>query len=154
MARIAILVVLIALCMAPTAAHAGANNADFHCTSIPGAPKITLDGNIPGDFASFELQLSNSAGTTTMSDRDERISVIQDFGKGVFTIAVTRADDRNLLLYALPATVKRSVGPNGETRAKFSAVILEAPKPGYSGPVNYESILRDVRLSCTYEYSI
>jgi len=121
---------------------------------MPDTPKVTLDGDIPGDFASFELRLSNSAGTVTVSDREERISVIENFAKGVFTIAVTRADDRGLSLYALPDTIKRSVGPNGETRAKFAAVLVNAPKPGYVGPVNYDSMLRDIRLTCAYEYSI
>lgn len=153
MFRFVIAAALVSSCMASTA-RAGANNADFHCVSTQGKTKVTLDGNIPGDFASFELRLSDSVGTTVMSDQRERISVVENFAKGVFTIAVTREDGRNLLLYALPATVKRSVGPDGESRARFSAVLLEAPKPGYEGPASYETTLRNVSLSCTYEYSI
>jgi hypothetical protein len=153
MTRFAIAVAVVVFC-APICARAGSNNADFRCQSTQGKAKVTLEGNIPGDFASFELRLSGPTGTSTMSDRDDRISVIENFAKGVFTIAVTRADDRNLLLYAVPSTVKRTGGPNGETKATFSAVLLEAPKPGYSGPVAYDSVLRNVKLSCTYEYSI
>ena len=153
MSRYIIAAALSASCLASTA-RAGANNADFHCVSTQGKAKVTLDGNIPGDFASFELRLSDSVGATVMTDRHERISVVENFAKGVFTIAVTREDGRNLLLYALPATVKRSVGSGGESRARFSAVLLEAPKPGYEGPASYETTLRDVSLSCTYEYSI
>ena len=135
-------------------AQAGAANADFHCTSAPGAPKLALEGNIPGDFASFELRLSSETATETMTDADERISVIENFAKGVFTVAVTRADDRNLLLYALPTTIKLTRGPNREVRASFSAMLLQAPKPGHLGPQTYESTLRDVPLTCTYVHSI
>ena len=135
-------------------ALAGAASADFHCTSAPGAPKLSLDGNIPGGFASFELRLSSETATETMTDGDERISVIENFAKGVFTVAVTRSDDRNLLLYALPTTIKRTRGPNREVRASFSAMLLQAPKPGHLGPQRYESTLRDVPLTCTYVHSI
>lgn len=154
MTRIAVSAFFLGLCFAPSEGLAGSNNADFHCTSSPGSAKLALDGNIPGDFASFELRLSNSAGTTTMSDHNERISVIENFEKGVFSIAVTSADYRNLLLYAIPATIKHSAGPYGESKARFSAVILEAPEPGNVGPVNSESTLRNIRLSCTYDYAI
>ena len=137
-----------------SAVHAGAANADFHCTSAAGAPKLTLDGDIPGDFASFELRLSSQAATATMTDREERISVVENFAKGVFSIAVTKADDRNLLLYALPATVKHSRGPNSEVRAHFSAVLLQAPRPGHVGAATNESTLRNIPMTCTYVHYI
>lgn len=154
MVRIVFATAVCALCLASPDARAGAANAQLHCVSPSGDARIALAGDIPGDFASFELRLSDATATTTMSDRDERISVIENFAKGVFTIAGTRSDDRNLLLYALPASIKRILGPNREFRAKFSAVLLEAPRPGRAGPVSHDSTLRNIRLSCAYEYAI
>ena len=154
MATSRVIFACLAISLWSSGVHAGTANADFHCASAPGASKLTLDGNIPGDFASFELRLSNEHATETMTDEDGRISVIENFAQGVFTVAVTGSDDRNLLLYALPATIKHTSGPNREVRASFSAMLLQAPKPGHLGPQTYESTLRDAPMSCTYAHSI
>lgn len=89
-----------------------------------------------------------------MSDNNETINVITDFSKGVFTVAVTLKDTRQLLLYAIPSTVKTQSGANGLIKARFDAILLEAPKPGYEGEVTYNSLIHKVPLACTYKYSI
>ena len=89
-----------------------------------------------------------------MADNNGTINVITAFDKGVFTIAVSLKDTRNLLLYAIPKTVKAHGGSRREVKARFEAILLEAPKPGYKGPVNYDSIVEDVPLTCSFEHAI
>jgi hypothetical protein len=155
MTRIPVILALALLCVASSNAIAGAANATFRCDSAPDrGSKVTIEGTIPGDFAEFELRLIDSNGSIAMSDSRETISVITDFANGVFTLSVARGDQRNLSLYALPKTVKHSRGASRETVATFTAVLVEAPKPGYVGPVNYDAMIRNVRMSCKFSHSI
>jgi hypothetical protein len=148
-------IIVSAFLLLPGVSLAGASNATLECNPKSAQSSTTLTGSIPGDFAEFSLQLKNKNGVVNMSENNETINVIADFKKGVFTVAVTLKDTRNLLLYAIPNTVKtQSGGANRQIRARFDAILLEAPKPGYNGEVTYDSLIRKVPLACTYEYEI
>jgi hypothetical protein len=139
----------------PSRGSIGAANALLECKSVgQKRGELALSGDIPGDFAEFHLKLKSNTAELLMSDEKDRIYVIEDFNRQVFTIAVGREDDRNLQLYAIPGSIKARSGANRLLNARFDAILLEAPKPGYVGPVNYQSMLRGVKMSCTYKYSI
>ena len=146
-------VVSCAIFLLPGIVLAGASNATIECNTKYGKSGITLSGSIPGDFAEFELRIKNANGVFDMADNNGTINVITAFDHGVFTIAVTMKDTRNLLLYAIPKTVKAQGGNSREVKARFDAILLEAPKPGYKGPVNYDSVVRDVPLNCSFEHA-
>lgn len=139
----------------PALVIAGAGNAELHCKAkTSGYVGMTISGSIPGDLAEFDLQIKSASGVVVMTNAKEKISVITAFDQGVFTVAVTLPDSRDLLLYAVPKTVKSQGGSRREVTASFDAMLIEGPKPGYKGPVNYESMIRDVLFRCTFEHSV
>jgi hypothetical protein len=79
---------------------------------------------------------------------------VEGFENKVFTITVARKDGRNLILYAIPRAIIYKTRWH-TTHARFNAVLMEAPKPGYSGPSYiYDSMIREVKMVCTYDYEI
>jgi hypothetical protein len=137
----------------PLSAWAGANNAKFQCQGKSSLNQsLTLSGSIPGDFSDFELRLQNKSGAIVMNQVRDKINVIAAFDRRVFTMAVTLADGRNLLLYAIPTSVKAKGGQRREVKASFDAILLEAPKPGVTGN-DRSSIIRDVPLRCSFNHS-
>lgn len=138
-----------AISLLPGIVLAGASDATLECNTKSGKGGITLSGSIPGDFDEFELRLKSANGVFDMDDNNGTINVITAFDKGVFTIAVSlKEDTRNLLLYAIPKTVKAHGGSRRLVKARFEAILLEAPKPGY------DSIVEDVPLTCSFEHDI
>jgi hypothetical protein len=130
-------------------ASAGVDNATIACKTVGTKGGVFhLAGNIPGDLAEFELSLKrNSAETKMTSKADEDILVVEDFDNKVFTMVVYGKAGR-LILYAIPRTVFTSGDRNLEFKARFNAILSEAPNPAGGNP------LSEVRMSCTYEYSI
>jgi len=129
----------------------GAANADFECKAKSG--DITLTGDIPGDFAEFNLVLRDGKAEEKFSDQKEKIYVIEDFSRGVFSFVVDRKEETPVQIYAIPDTIKAKQIPNG-MNATFDAVLQLAPIPGYSGPISYNATLHDVEMGCKYHYSI
>lgn len=144
---------IIGIAMLPGIVLAGASNSNLECKTKSGNGGISLSGSIPGDFAEFELRVKRGNNFVDMDGTNGTINVISDFDRGVFTVAVTLEDTRNLLLYAIPESVKAQGGARREVRARFDAILLEAPKPGHKGHINYDSVIRDVLLSCTLEHA-
>jgi hypothetical protein len=145
---------LLGLAAAPSRAEAGAANATLRCEGKDGKAAVKLEGEIPGDFAEFQLTLSRGKDSLELSEASDEIHVVEAFADKAFSFVVTRKDGRHLKLYARPATVKPSKGAHDAVDASFEAVLLEGPKPGHSGPVDYEAFVRNVKLRCQYHYSI
>jgi hypothetical protein len=143
---------LCCLLISGAAPNVGAANAKLDCTSAGKRP-TRLGGEIPGDFAEFSLTLADAKGTVRMTDEADRIFVITAFERKVFTVAVGLGDQRNLLLYAIPATIAARSGEDRRLDATFDAVLVEAPKPGYTGPALGQSTIEDVRMKCSYHFS-
>jgi hypothetical protein len=100
-----------------------------------------------------DLDLTLTDGTASVAmkpDQKDRAHVVAAFEDRVFTLAVARADGRDLRLYAVPRSITFKKGPL-ELHARFEAVLLQAPKPGQSGA---DALLRAVKLSCLYDYEI
>jgi hypothetical protein len=121
----------------------GSANATIECKSQDG---VTLAGDIPGDFTTFNLNLSVGKSTLAVSDKNEKIFVTEDFPLNVFSFVVVRKDDPALQLYAIPTTIK---GQGAD--ASFDAMLL-APHP--QAPSSLGKMLRDVKMTCRYHYSI
>jgi hypothetical protein len=145
-----------ALLIHSSTANAGSSNASFDCAATSkNHSGLKLSGTIPGDESWFELKLSNKKNQSLLlSDKNGKIVVIAAFKKAVFTLSVTLEDSRELLLYAIPATVKAQGGDSREVKASFDAILLQAPKPGYMGDVNYDSMIRNVPMRCSFSHSV
>ena len=149
------------LALSPTA-FAGAAPAVLTCKSVG----VTLSGQIPGDYEIFDLKLKRGKEEREFKDlnaidrdldpeirakledsgviaKDRVITVVEDFKRGVFTMALRRGSAYDLRLYALPSTIRARFSPNS-TKAAFEAMLLEGDT-GYSKPV---------RMRCTYDHSI
>jgi hypothetical protein len=126
--RIIVFIIGIGMLGLPGIALAGADNASLECTGKYNNGVISLTGSVPGDLAEFD--------------------------KGVFTVAATEPDRRNLLLYAIPKSVQAQGGARRNVKASFDAILMEAPKPGYKGPINYYSLIREVPLHCTFKHEV
>lgn len=134
----------------------GSGPAHISCKSISKkGGTITLKGFIPATEFDFDLVLSDGTSNISMTeDAEDKIYVVEAFENKVFTITVVRKDRRDLILYAIPRTIIAKKGPHN-THARFNAVLMEAPKPGYSGPSYiYDSMIREVKMVCTYDYEI
>jgi hypothetical protein len=154
MTNICYLLAASALLLSPSLALAGEANAQLSCVSTASKlGSVKLSGSIPGDFAEFSLVLTNKDGAITLDDSKATISVIEDFKNRVFTVSVT-GKQHSLLLYALPKTILSKNDAENGLKVRFAGVLREAPKPGYQGSSAYESLLRDVPISCVYRYSI
>ena len=78
-----------------TQLHAGASNAKLSCQATnAGGSGITLEGEIPGDFAEFNLTLVNRNGALKYSDADGTATTVIAFSQGVFTLALQLNDGR------------------------------------------------------------
>ncbi len=154
---------------------AGAGPAILDCKSVSRTGGIlTISGQLPGDYEVLDLkikkgnaeQLLKSFGTldrdmdpaeiTKLEEegviaKDRVLTVVEDFNRGVFSVALRRPDDRYVLrLYALPQTVRAQISSSSK-KASFEAMLLEANIPGDSR--NYPD-RKAIRMRCTYDHSI
>lgn len=124
---------LIALFMS-TYAFAGATNTKLSCASADG--KITMDGEVPGDFSEFDLtvKIKNETGVeklrlfskidqeTSLLVENGRVAVVEDLEKGVFTVRAEGINQKSygvISLYAIPKTVKVQ-DKNGAIQSAFT----------------------------------
>jgi hypothetical protein len=135
-------------------ARAGSNNADLDCKASGTRQPVSLRGSIPGDFAEFSLTLERGGTSVSMSSPDDRINVVIELAKGVFTMAVNVRDGRELSMYAVPSSVRVKGGSQRLFDATFDAVLLTAPRPGHVGPQTSASLLHDVKMTCTLHHQI
>lgn len=152
-----IIAVLSLLILTPKALFAGAANAELECVSVgKKGDRMTLKGDIPGDFAEFSLEFKVGEKSVEMNDRsrDDTLAVVNNWKRKVFTVYVDSKNGyRNLVMYAVPASVRTRKRKN-ETTVKFQAILEQAPIPEYEGPLMYKAFVHDVKMKCTWRYSI
>jgi hypothetical protein len=78
------------------------------------------------------------------------VSIIEDFRRGVFTLALRNPGRYDLRLYAVPRTVRVLESTSNSMKATFEAMLLEAPIPNESRSHD----LVPIRMRCTYDYAI
>lgn len=141
-------------------AAAGSDNVRIECASAPGtADPLTLKGDVPGDHAEFELELTSRGKSRTWSDtRGHAVAVVDRLSAhGVFSAVVIAEQSPALQMFAVPGSVKsRAARPDeGEgTIAEFRAVLIVAPHPWHTGAFISENFFHDVPLHCSYDYTI
>lgn len=132
--------------------YAGASNALLDCQATQ--PKLSLVGEIPGDFAEFSLAFEANKKIKKMDDSTHGIQVIADFESGVFTLGVNQKDGHNLQLYAYPNTMKITENTDTALSANFDGRIIQAPKPDHEGEITRDAFLFNIKVHCDYRYSI
>jgi hypothetical protein len=151
----AVLLAALALSTSAAPANAGASNAILECNSRTGsATHVRLHGDIPGDLADFSLTLEVDGKSLAMTPAEDTIDIIIELARGVFTLAVERKDHGDLRMYAVPKSVRLHGGSRRLFDARFDAVLLSAPKPGFDDPMMSDEMLHDVRLACTLHHSV
>ena len=169
-ALMAVLVTTVTLAP-PRLVAAGSALARLTCTSLPSRQGVvTLHGDIPGDYDTFDLRIKKGKAenrlTNNKSDLDEEqvakleetgeydkgreISVVRDFSRGVFTLALRSPGRYDLRLYAVPRTVSILKSTSSSMKVTFEAVLLEAPIPDESR--SHDNV--PIRMRCTYDYAI
>lgn len=138
------------LLLIPLCAQAGSANGTLTCKNAK--KKITLQGEIPGDHAEFDLTLTVGKKSLSWSDKGSTLVIFNELRKKVLTLDVAQKEGPPVRLFALPETVKTTTGKHRAIDATFKAT-LNAPnpaKPKAWGP----DALQGVTLKCTYSYSI
>jgi len=157
----------------PVAAGAGPALLDCKSVSRTGGA-VTISGQLPGDYEVLDLKIKKGnaeqllkslntldrdmdpAEVTKLEEegviaKDRVLTVVEDFNRGVFSVALRSSDDRyELRLYALPQTIRARISYNSK-KASFEAMLLEANIPGDSR--NYPD-RKAIRMRCTYDHSI
>lgn len=150
---------------------AGSGPGVITCKSIARAgAATTLSGEIPGDYEVFDLKIRKGNDEYSMKslgkvdrdlDADERtrleengviardriITIVEDFKRGVFSLALRRSEGYDLRLYALPGTVRSRITSNSK-KASFDAMLLQ------SGSDVYPDWNKAIRMRCTFDHSI
>lgn len=148
-------------------ASAGSAPGILKCKSL-GRPAVTLEGQVPGDYEVFDLTVKRAGSAYALKsvynldqevDSEERakleeegviakdrvITLVEDFRRGIFTMALRRMDVYDLRLYAVPGTVRSNITPNSK-KASFDAMLLE-------GDI-YPNWNKAVKMRCTFDHSI
>lgn len=158
----------------PTQASAGSAPAVLDCKSASRTGGVvTITGLLPGDYEVLDLKIKKGnaeqlikglntldrdmdpAEVTKLEEegviaKDRVLTIVENFERGVFTVALRGSDVYELRLYALPQTVRARITPNSK-KASFEAMLLEANIPGDSR--NYPD-RRAIRMRCTYDHTI
>jgi hypothetical protein len=138
-----------------TQLQAGASNAKLTCKATnTGGSGVSIEANIPGDFAEFDFTLSNKDGKFNWSQADGAALPVTAFSKGVFTFVLQLKSGQDLALYALPKTIKAKGGDSRLVDATFDALLLRAPRPGHDPKSLQDAYIRNVPLRCSFHHSI
>lgn len=141
-----LIVSAIVLAFLPSAALAGALNANLHCQGEKAGSKVLLSGSIPGDLPEFGINLQYKEKNLIVESDQGRINTVTAFSKGVFVVTVALKNGSDLQLYALPKSISyKGSHSTGNIKASFKAILSEAPEP--FGPT-----LNDTELTCSYGY--
>lgn len=134
-------------------AFAGASNADINCRSADG---LTLTGNIPGDFAEFDVTIRRGGKSsrvyrltnqqTGQSEGNANATVVQSLKDGVYSIMINRESPSygHIEMFAIPKTVVFKNVSNVST-ATFSAKLSFRL---------FGADIEDKTVRCTMKYSI
>jgi len=147
------------LLIVPAKVTAGSTNIVLECRTIGSPNDLVVKGDVPGDHADFQLELSANAGVIKWSsENQDNIGVVDALADRVFTVSVTSRKQGDLRLYALPSTIKTRPAnrrTEGEgTVASFRAMLVEAPRPGHTPPMAGDQVFRNIKMRCTYRYVI
>jgi hypothetical protein len=128
-----------------THAFAGAANADLKCT----ARGLTIEGNIPGDFAEHDLTITSGGrkvrlASDGLAKEGSKLQVVDRMSDSVWTLSAQEGEGYYgwAQMYALPKTVKFKSTRNGY-RATFKA----------KADVNFEQLGAET-ISATLDCSI
>lgn len=153
---------LLVAALAPSErAAAGASNAELKCSALAGPksklPLLTLEGEVPGDFAEFTLTIAQGEWSIALGDqngRSDRVHVVESWSNRVFTLVVSGQDPlHDLKLYAVPSSVGVTRIPGGR-KVKFNAIGEQVPIPGFTGTVSHAAYHHDLKLKCTWQLTI
>ena len=143
--------VLFAFVLTTGVAFGGTAPSHLSCKSTnKGKPTVVLKGVIPVRGDDINLTLSLGASKLLIEEWESMPHVIEALDNRVFSFVIRRKDERNLVFYALPRTVKAKKGSRS-IHARFEAMLVKAPKPGYVGPVSDKAMIRNIRMSCIYD---
>jgi hypothetical protein len=153
--RLAALTILASLA-GSTVCSAGMANATLKCKPRDSAAApLSLSGDIPGDETFFSLRLQAGADRIDYASEADRIDVVEDLDYGVFTLTIFRATDVDLVLHALPKSVRKGKAADGRERFEFNAILQRAPKPGAQPDADYDDAdFHDLVLRCTHDYGV
>jgi hypothetical protein len=129
---------------------AGATGPASLSCKTPGKKEggLTVRGLVPATQPALELTLLEGAGTLTFStEHGDQAHLVEAFDDRVFTVTVTRKEGGELVLYALPKSIKVRRDPYA-VHATFDAVLVRAPHPGGGASVT------NGRLACLYDYEV
>ena len=130
--------------------QAGANNADIRCENSQG---YFLSGDVPGDFASFNIKVHTYKGAIKYNEGNSEIYIAEDLNKSVFNFAISSDSLTDLIFYVLPSSVKIVRNNSSDFSATFNGIIKDGPRPSDNDEVD-EKRLTEIKLTCSYEYSI
>ena len=148
MGKSQIIAAVLALVVFPSAAFAGAANANLNCQSSNAGSAVLLSGSIPGDLAEFEVSLQYKGQSLVAQSEEDRINVVNAVSEGVFVVTVALANGDNLQLYALPKSISHTGSHStGKLKASFKAILSDAPKP-------FWPTLNGTEFICSYVYAI
>jgi hypothetical protein len=149
----------------PEPSFSGSAPGVISCKAIArGRGPISIEGQIPGDYEIFDLKIKSlddehllkslntidrdidPAERTKLEEagviaNDRSIMIVEDFNRGIFTLALRRAEGYDLRLYALPATIRVQIKPNSK-KASFDAMVLEGDNR------------KAIRMRCRFDHSI
>lgn len=145
---------LLAISVFAGQAQAGGSNAELRCVSKN--QKVTVSGSIPGDFAEFRLAFRENSATMTMTDgpekeRGDRIFVLEDFKRGVFSVAVALPEGLEFKLYGIPQSVRKA---GKRTTKRFQAILLTAPRPSLRAWNDANAYFHQLPMSCSHKYEL
>jgi hypothetical protein len=123
--------------------------ASLSCKS-PGKKEggLTLRGLIPATQPALQLTLAEGSGTLTFNaEHGDQAHVVEAWDDRVFTLTVTRKEGGELVLYAVPKSIRARRDPYA-VHATFDAVLVRSPRPGGGASVT------NGRLVCLYDYEV
>ncbi|HMQ10516.1 MAG TPA: hypothetical protein PKC21_02970 [Oligoflexia bacterium] len=120
----------------PFISSAGSANANLHCISPNKTNELEIQGNIPGDYAEFKLEITQKkikhiflsdleSNKTSNNIYLSKITIVNSLKNKVWTLDILTNDGhKNLQLFALPETVDIQWLKNDAYKAKFKAMII------------------------------
>ena len=138
------------LLLAAGTVQAGGNNAEIRCEN---SQDYFLSGDVPGDFASFNIKVHTYKGAINYNEDNSELYIAADLKKSVFNFVISSDSLTDLIFYMLPSSVKIVRNNPEDFSATFNGIIKDGPRPSGNNEVD-EKRLTEIKLTCSYEYSI
>lgn len=140
----------------PATALAGSAPAELKCSPLTEGSDMHVEGTVPASEDDFELQVYSRGSRYALTfERYEAISV-ESFEDGVYTLVIrSEKGVQELALYAIPGTFEILEKRPGRLSANFAAGLTAVRPSRWSNPSkSYEDFVHNVKMSCSYRYSI